>query len=103
MRIPFEPDSNLVCLAFNPCGNRDVAVANAFVRKLHDSLRIDVSRPVQTKEFFGSSTSLRPELLGAAETGRIFSELHLDPATLDDGENDRLMILRHVDEPLPRR
>lgn len=96
VRIPFEPDSNLVCLAFNPCGNRDVAVANAFVRKLHDSLRIDVSRPVQTKEFFGSSTSLRPELLGAAETGRIFGELHLDPATLDESGNDRLMILRHT-------
>jgi hypothetical protein len=31
--VPFPPDSNLVCVAFNPAGNRDLAVANAFVRR----------------------------------------------------------------------
>lgn len=96
VRIPFEPDSNLVCLAINPCGNRHVAGANAFVGALHESLRCDMRQPLQTKEFFGSATSLRPELLGAAETARIFGELQLDPATLGDGDDDRLMILRHT-------
>ena len=45
--VPFAPDSNLVCLALNPAGNRSVATANAFVRRLHDELRSDPSRPVQ--------------------------------------------------------
>ena len=38
--VPFPPDSNLVCVAFNPAGNRDIAGANAFARRLHDELRV---------------------------------------------------------------
>lgn len=94
--VPFAPDSNLVCLALNPRGNRDVAVANRFVRALHDTLRCDVRQPVQTKEFFGSVTSLRPQMLGEAQTARIFAELGLDAGTLGEGEDDRLVILRHT-------
>ena len=94
--VPFAPDSNLVCLALNPCGNRDVAAANAFVRALHDTLRCDVRQPVQTKEFFGSVTSLRPDMLGEAETARILGALGLDPVTLGEGDDDRLVILRHT-------
>jgi glutamate/tyrosine decarboxylase-like PLP-dependent enzyme len=94
--VPFAPDSNLVCLALNPHGNRDVAAANAFVRALHDSLRCDVRQPVQTREFFGSVTSLRPDLLGAEETARILGALGLDPDTFGDGDDDRLLILRHT-------
>ncbi len=95
--VPFAPDSNLVCLALNPAGNRDVARANAFVARLHEVLRCDPRRPLQLKEFFGSVTTLRPDALGAEDTRRIASELGLDPASfsLDDGA-DRLLILRHT-------
>jgi len=95
--VPVTPDSNLVCVAINPRGNTSVAKANAFLRTLHDTLRCDPSQPLQTKEYFGSVTSLRPEMLGEAETTRIFTVLGLDQATLGDEEdNDRLMILRHT-------
>ena len=93
--VPFAPDSNLVCLALNPCGNTSVAAANAFVRDLHDTLRCDPHQPLQTREFFGSVTSLRPDMLGPAQTSRIFTALGLDPASLDPDE-DRLLILRHT-------
>jgi hypothetical protein len=95
--VPFAPDSNLVCLALNPAGNREVARANAFVARLHDVLRCDPRRPLQLKEFFGSVTTLRPEALGAEETRRIARELGLDPASfhVEDGA-DRLLILRHT-------
>jgi glutamate/tyrosine decarboxylase-like PLP-dependent enzyme len=93
--VPFAPDSNLVCLALNPAGNRDVARANAFVRRLHDALRCDPQRPLQVKEFFGSMTTLRPEALGTAEMHRIAASLQLDPATFDEAA-DRLVILRHT-------
>jgi glutamate/tyrosine decarboxylase-like PLP-dependent enzyme len=93
--VPFAPDSNLVCLALNPRGNRSIAVANAFVRELHDMLRCDPRQPLQTKEFFGSVTTLRPDMLGPAQTTRIFTALGLDTSTLDPRE-DRLMILRHT-------
>jgi glutamate/tyrosine decarboxylase-like PLP-dependent enzyme len=94
--VPFAPDSNLVCFALNPAGNRSAAVANAFARRLHDELRIDTSRPLQDKQFFGSVTTLRPEALGETETRRILDALDLDPATLAEDGGDRLVILRHT-------
>ncbi|MEO8777262.1 MAG: pyridoxal-dependent decarboxylase, partial [Rhodanobacter sp.] len=93
--VPFAPDSNLVCLAINPRGNTSVATANEFVRKLHDTLRIDPKQPLQTKEFFGSVTTLRPDMLGPEQTARIFGALGLDSGDLDPQE-DHLLILRHT-------
>ncbi|MFH2078045.1 MAG: pyridoxal-dependent decarboxylase [Pseudomonadota bacterium] len=97
-RLPFEPDSNLICLALNPAGNTDVATMNRFVRALHRSLSYDPRQPVQAREFFGSMTTLRPEVMGAEETTRALEALGLDPATLDAGgeDDDRLVILRHT-------
>ncbi|MEO7068000.1 MAG: pyridoxal-dependent decarboxylase [Rhodanobacter sp.] len=93
--VPFAPDSNLVCLALNPRGNTSIAAANAFVRELHDVLRCDPRQPLQTKEFFGSVTTLRPDMLGPSQTMRIFNALGLETSALDPDE-DRLMILRHT-------
>jgi glutamate/tyrosine decarboxylase-like PLP-dependent enzyme len=93
--VPFAPDSNLVCLALNPAGNRDVAHANAFVRRLQEDLRCDPQRPLQVKEFFGSTTTLRPDALGDAGLLRIAAQLQLDPASFG-GDADRLVILRHT-------
>lgn len=97
-RIPFEPDSNLVCLALNPAGNHDVATMNRFVRALHEGLGHDARQPLQSREFFGAMTTLRPEILGEADTARVLASLDLDPATLDAGgeDDDRLVILRHT-------
>ena len=99
--VPFAPDSNLVCLALNPVGNADVAGANVFVRRLHDELRCDPRQPLQLKQFFGSVTTLRPEMLGASELQRIFAATGLNPASLGRDDNDvddcdRLVILRHT-------
>jgi len=95
--VPFDPDSNLVCLAINPWGNARVAHANTFVQRLHDTLRCDPSRPLQMKEFFGSMTSLQPERLGAFDMARILAALGLDTSTLAPGEESgRLVILRHT-------
>ena len=95
--VPFEPDSNLVCLALNPWGNARVSHANAFVQRLHDRLRCDPSRPLQTKEFFGSMTSLQPGQAGEADTARILRALGLDAGTPSPArETGRLLILRHT-------
>ena len=95
VEVPFPPDSNLVCVAFNPIGNRDIAVANAFARRLHDELRVDPRAPLQDRSFFGSATTLRPQALGEAGMRRILDALGLDPATEVDAE-DHLVILRHT-------
>lgn len=96
--LPFEPDSNLICLALNPAGNRDVATMNRFVRALHERLSYDPRQPLQAREFFGSMTTLRPEILGTEDTARVLASLDLDPATLDAGgeDDDRIVILRHT-------
>jgi glutamate/tyrosine decarboxylase-like PLP-dependent enzyme len=96
--VPFAPDSNLVCMALNPVGNRDVGTMNRFVRRLYDDLKADPGVPLQAREFFGSMTTLHPDTLGPADTARVLAELDLDPATLDadDSGADRLSILRHT-------
>lgn len=91
--VPFAPDSNLVCVALNPRGNRSVSAASDFVRALHDALRCDPQQPLQLKEFFGSVTSLRFDVLGAADTSRVLAALGLDAPGVDA---DRLVILRHT-------
>ncbi|GAB1407255.1 pyridoxal-dependent decarboxylase [Thermomonas brevis] len=93
--VPFPPDSNLVCVAFNPVGNRDITAANAFVRRLHDEMRVDPGSPLQDRSFFGSVTMLRPQVLGAAAMGRILDTLGLQAAR-DESDEDHLVILRHT-------
>ena len=63
--IPFEPDCNLVCLAFNPAGNRSLKAANAFGRRLFETIDVRPDRPVQLKDFFGSSTTVPLDHLGS--------------------------------------
>jgi len=95
--VPFTPDSNLVCLAINPRSNRDVRVANAFMAALQNLLKCDPSHPLQAKEFFGSGTILRPNMLGAEEMARIFDALGLERVANDYGSEDgHLHILRHT-------
>lgn len=95
--VPFPPDSNLVCLALNPGGNRSLTGANAFVRRLHDGLRVDPGQPLQSRQFFASITTLRRDVVGAQDMLRILDALGLD-ADGDDGGQDagRLVILRHT-------
>ncbi|MDH7453823.1 pyridoxal-dependent decarboxylase [Luteimonas composti] len=95
--VPFAPDSNLVCLALNPRGNRTLSHANAFVRRLHDELRCDPGQPLQLKQFFASVTTLRRDVVGETDMRRILGALGIDPDGRTEGEDaDRLVILRHT-------
>lgn len=96
--VPFTPDCNLVCLAMNPRGNRDVARMNGFMRGLHGALRADPGQPLQRGEYFGSMTTLRPEAMGTADGARVLQALRLEPDALDDGGEgrDRIVVLRHT-------
>lgn len=96
--IPFEPDTNLVCVAFNPVGNRSASQMNAFSRRIYDHLRPDRERPLQAQSFFSSSTLLYPSLLGATERRRILYALGLstDRRTDTTLDADALFVLRHT-------
>lgn len=68
-----------------------------FVERLHGDLRCDPRQPVQTRQFFGSATALRPESVGCADLDAILGRLGLDPASFRaEPGSDRLVILRHT-------
>jgi glutamate/tyrosine decarboxylase-like PLP-dependent enzyme len=91
--VPFEPDCNLVCLAFNRVGNQSLKTANAYGRTLYDAMSVRADLPVQVRSFFGSCTTVELSHLGEAELARIGAELGLDLAHADD---TGLFMLRHT-------
>jgi glutamate/tyrosine decarboxylase-like PLP-dependent enzyme len=100
--VPFEPDSNLICLALNPVGNPELAAMNRFGRAVFSRMKVDAEQPVQMKTFIGSYTSLTRESLPGEQAHRILEELGLDPdtfvAAVDDPEReaDHVFVLRHT-------
>ncbi len=90
--IPFEPDSNLICLALNPKGNESLKQLNRFAREVFAQMKVDASRPVQDRDFFGSYTTLTRSGLGDKDFQRCLDLLGI---TDTDGE-DRIFILRHT-------
>jgi glutamate/tyrosine decarboxylase-like PLP-dependent enzyme len=100
--LPFEPDTNLVCLAINPAGNRSLANMNAFGHRLYAHLGVGEEIDIHTREFFGSRTLVHRDKLGAKAAARLMDELDLDPTTFveepdDSGEQaDSVFLLRHT-------
>lgn len=96
--VPFEPDSNLVCLAMNPRGNTDLRAMNRFMRAMHHALSADPDKPLQLGEYFGSITTLKPDAMGPDDTRRILAALGFAEDAIRDGEDevDRIVILRHT-------
>ncbi len=100
--LPFVPDTNLVCLAINPVGNRSLAQMNAFGRRLYAHLSVGEEIDIRTREFFGSRTLVERSKLGHKAAERIMGELDLDPASFteapdESGEQaDSIFLLRHT-------
>ncbi len=100
--VPFEPDSNLVCLAVNRNGNRSLARMNRFARRVFDRMKVDADRPVQVTRFIGSYTSLRREDGEGEQCGRLLRKLGIDPSTFvavpsrPEHDADHIFILRHT-------
>ena len=100
--VPFEPDTNLVCLAINPVGNSSLAAMNRFGRSIFSEMKVDSTRPLQVKTFIGSYTSLTRESVGGEQADRILDDLGIDHATFqtlpEDPERDanHIFLLRHT-------
>ncbi len=100
--VPFEPDTNLVCLAINPEGNRSLAAMNRFGRRLYDQLSVSAGADLRQREFFGSRTLVHRSALTQAVADRLIAELALDPASfVAESEDDRhqadsIFLLRHT-------
>jgi glutamate/tyrosine decarboxylase-like PLP-dependent enzyme len=100
--MPFEPDTNLICLAINPEGNRDLGAMNRFGERLYSRLRVGTGVDLKQRKFFGSRTRVERSAISDAVAARLISQLGLDPAgfTLepdDSGrQSDQLFLLRHT-------
>lgn len=99
--VPFEPDTNLLCLAVNPEGNRSLAAMNRFGRRLYTHLGI-ATGPVQMQDFFSSHTSVERRMLAPRELERVLKALGIDAASFVDNvdepehQSDSLFLLRHT-------
>lgn len=91
LSVPVEPDSNLVCVAINPAGNRSLRAANRFAREVFRAMRVDPAVPVQTREFFGSYTTLSRRGMGEEEFLRV-----LETLGISEVDADGIFILRHT-------
>jgi len=98
--MPFEPDTNLVCLAINPEGNRDLAVMNRFGERLYERLRVGQGLDLRRREFFGSRTRVPRTSLSDEVAHKLIESLGLDPEsfTAEPSEEgaDNIFLLRHT-------
>ncbi|MFB6263870.1 MAG: aspartate aminotransferase family protein [Bradymonadaceae bacterium] len=102
IEIPFEPDTNVLCVAVSPEEITTAARQNEFVESVYEEMRIDPTRPIQTKSFFTSSTALHASKMSDRHIDTLTRDLGLDPETLcefpDDPrrEADHLLLLRNT-------
>ncbi|HET7650421.1 MAG TPA: pyridoxal-dependent decarboxylase [Gammaproteobacteria bacterium] len=100
--VPFEPDTNLICMAINPEGNRDLAAMNRFGERIYSHLDTGPGRAATSREFFSSHTRVERNMLGAEDLSRVLTELGIDPDTfMASVENpeiqaDNLFLLRNT-------
>ncbi|MDT8438864.1 MAG: pyridoxal-dependent decarboxylase [Wenzhouxiangellaceae bacterium] len=101
--MPFEPDTNLICLAVNPEGNRDLATMNRFGERLYQRLRVGSGLDPRQREFFGSRTRVPRSSLTDPVAARLAAALGLDPDSFVDPDDDRadanngnIFLLRHT-------
>jgi len=95
VHMPFDPDTNLVCLAINPRGNEDLAVMNAFSEQVFEAVNVDGSRPLQLKEFFASRTRIRRAYLSDEVARQMAEPLGLPASAFQDPASS-LFLLRHT-------
>ncbi len=100
--MPFEPDTNLVCLAINPEGNRSLGAMNRFGRALYERLRVGTSVDMHTRAWFGSRTLVHRSALADSVADQLMQELGLDPASFSTDprpgtdQADSIFLLRHT-------
>jgi len=100
--MPVEPDTNLVCIAVNPSGNRSLARMNAFGRRLFRHFALDPAASNAHCQFIGSHTSMLRKNLSAAAARRMARKLGFDAdtfvITVRDAalEADHVFLLRHT-------
>lgn len=90
--VPFEPDTNLVCVALNLKGNTDIASSNAFTDAVMHPMKTDKKQPVQDRQFFVSSTKLFLRQIDPQLAGHVLDALGVTQYT----DDDHVLLMRHT-------
>lgn len=100
--VPIMPDTNLICLALNPVGNRSLPRVNQFTRRVFGQLNIDAALPVQGRDFIASYTSIFRSNLGEEAASAMIQALGVAPESFvarpqgSPEASDHLFVLRHT-------
>lgn len=100
--LPFEPDTNLICLAINPEGNRALGAMNRFGERLYQQMRAGTGVDPRQREFYGSRTRVHRNSLREPMARRLTDALGLDPDSFvaepdaSGQQDDSLFLLRHT-------
>lgn len=86
--VPYEPDTNLVCIAVNPAGNRSLRALNAFTAGLQHQMSPGAG--VRTREYFASRTRLQLADLEPTARADLLARFGVD------ADDDHLFLIRHT-------
>ncbi|CAM2065086.1 Pyridoxal-dependent decarboxylase [Sulfidibacter corallicola] len=101
IKIPFFPQTNIICFAINPKNNRHLALMNFFGRKVFEKIKINRFKPLQMKEFIGSYTSMVKGKIDDELASEVLADLDIDPQTFQTDvidprrQADHIFLFRH--------
>ena len=98
--VPVEPQTNILCFAFNPVRNSDLGLMNHFERQIFEKIKIDYQQPLQIKDFIGSYTSLVKAKVPEVLAQKVLEALGIQPASFtmhptNPRESDHIFLFRH--------
>ncbi len=103
LRIPILPESNLICIAFNPADNHDIKIMNRFNQAFYEHIRPDLDTAMQANEFFGSSTILHTKKLTKSAFETLCGAIGVEPKQLQHDttkefkdQADGIFLIRHT-------
>ncbi|MBO1320624.1 pyridoxal phosphate-dependent decarboxylase family protein [Acanthopleuribacter pedis] len=101
IKIPFFPETNIICFAVNVKGNDKLALMNFFGRRVFERLKINRFEPLQMKEFVGSYTSLVHGKIDDELAHEVLCDLEIDTQTFvsdvtdSQSQADHIFLFRH--------
>ncbi len=91
LTVPFEPDTNLICVAVNPKGNDSLRAMNAFIREIYEQISVEPDAPRQDREFYVSRTRVNLGHLANDARDRLLGTLGIKEV-----DDEFLFLLRHT-------
>ena len=100
--LPYTPDTNLICIAINPIGNKSITFMNEFSNKIYSNLKIQKGVAPKNQRFIGSNTYLLRSNISDKHANHLCELLQLDATNFvkhvhnDTTESDKIFLLRHT-------